>query len=186
MTHFMFFFYLSGFFADWKFVAAMVGILGLIIVTLVVANYVYLQKVKYRAGVAPLCSWEYTAFEWQQYARVYDLGDQPKGAAKVKITPLDIWIADDSHNQRKELTEDLKCVTDCLIANGILSIRILWLRSYGKGVTPGATNFQLPIPLGKERDASRVVEHFMKNTLEVTEKLARITRHNSLNPYLEI
>jgi len=173
--------------SDWQLVAIIAGILGLIVLTLVLATLAYARKVKYRAGITPICSWEYSALEWQEYARVYELGKKPKGPAKVRITPLDIWIADDSHNDRKELTETLKCVTDLLIANCVLSFRVLWVTNYGKGgVKTGATNFQLPIPPGKERDASLVVDHFMKITPELTERLARITRYNTLDQYLEV
>lgn len=145
-------------------------------VIFILGRIVFAQRMKARKAAKPLCAWEYSATEWRQYAKDYSFSAYPNGSAKVKITPLDIWIQDDKRNVNKELDGVRKCVTDCRFAHKILRFRVRYRRSGTKGGTQYyAYDYELPVPTGKEKDALEIVDYFKKKISENSNKIAQIT-----------
>lgn len=153
------------------------GIFLLAVGFVVVAQIANANKVKFRAKIEPICTWEYPEAEWLDYAARYDLAKVPKGVARVKITPVDIWIADDGWNRRNELDAMRTCVTGCRIENNIFKIRARsWaMRSRGSSrVTYTKLDIHLPIPHGEEQGAAKAVEYFTNNIAKQSEKIASV------------
>lgn len=156
------------------------GIFLLAVGFVVVARIANANKIKHRAKIEPICTWEYPEAEWLDYAKRYDLAKVPKGIARVKITPVDIWIKDDGWDRRNELDAMRTCVTGCKIENSIFSIRARsWaMRSKSSHVTYTKLDLHLPIPAGKEADAAKALAVFTGIIASKSEQIARVTPDN--------
>ena len=137
-------------------------------------RYLKSRDVRWRSTIEPLCSWEYSAAEWADYAKRFDLAKVPKGSAMVKITAVDVWITDAGRVRRNELDGDRKCVVDCEITAGLLKIYVTSWAIQVNDVNRTYThlNLELPIPRGKEADAARALDYFKANMIKQAEKVA--------------
>ena len=136
-----------------------------------------------RAAMEPLCSWHYSAEEWREYADVYDLAKFPKGAARVQITLLDVWIVDDGRVRRLILDDDRKCVTACKFENQTLKIRVRsWAipSRYGS-VVYSVQDVRLPVPAGTEWDAIELARLFNENIHRQNKKVVSVMPDDSLS-----
>ena len=129
-----------------------------------------------RAEMEPLCSWHYSADEWRKYAEIYDLAKFPKGAARVQITLLDVWIIDDGRVRRTILDDDRKCVTACKFENQTLKIRVRsWACPYRYGsVHYSIQDIRLPVPAGTEWDAIELARLFSENIHRQNKKVVSV------------
>lgn len=172
---------------SWQLMLIIFGLLfSLFLLIVILGSIGYARKVRSRAITKSLCSWEYSASEWLCYAKLYDLSKNPQGAARVKVTPLDIWIIDESRTIRLELNEKLKGVTDCRLANDVLKVRVLWVNTGARGrIKRGAEDFQLFVPVGREADALKAAAYFKENKARSIDKFALICRYNNLDPLVK-
>ena len=154
------------------FAGVFIGIGGL--VTLI--RYEKSRQGDVRAEMEPLCVWQYTAEEWQKYAELYDLAKFPKGAARVQMTLLDVWIIDDGRVRRTILDDDRKCVTACKFENHILKIRIrAWaIPSRFGSVVYSVQDVSLPVPSGSEREANEFVRLLNENIVRMNKKVVSV------------
>lgn len=141
--------------------AGVIGLLTIIVGYFILKKIVDIRKRKERIKTPEICSWQYTAEEWTHYADVYNLSDSPRGAAKVRITPTDIWIDDNGNLIRLELKGYKKGVIQCSKTEKTLSIRV---RGYNDYIKSGRKyyhkDFRLPIPSDKKTEADKVIEFF--------------------------
>lgn len=154
------------------FAGMFLGLFGL--VTLI--RYAKSREGDTRAEMEPLCVWRYSAAEWQRYAELYDLAKFPKGAARVQMTLLDVWIIDDGRVRRLILDDDRKCVTACNFTNQILKIRVRsWACPYRYGnVHYSVQDFRLPVPAGMEWDAIEIARLFNENIQRQNKKVVSV------------
>ncbi len=135
------------------------------------------------AEMEPLCVWEYSAAEWQKYAVDYDLAKFPKGASRVQITLLDVWIIDDGMVRRTILDEERKCVTACRFENRILKIRVRSWASQARfgGIVYRVQDVRLPVPFGYEAEVNQVVKLFNENIVRMNKKVSSVMPDTFLN-----
>ena len=135
-----------------------------------------------RAEIEPLCVWQYSAAEWRKYADIYDLAKFPKGAARVQMTLLDIWIIDDGRVRRLILDDDRKCVTACNFANQMLKIRVRsWAIPTRFGsVEHSVEDVRLPVPAGMEWDAIELARLFNENIARQNKKVVSVMPDDAL------
>ena len=136
-----------------------------------------------RAEMEPLCVWHYSADEWRKYAEQYDLAKFPKGAARVQITLLDVWIVDDGRVRRTILDDDRKCVTACKFENQTLKIRVRsWaIPSRFGSLSYSVQDVRLPVPAGTEWDAIELARLFNENIRRQNKKVVSVTPDDSLS-----
>lgn len=155
------------------------GIIGLII-------YAKKRQSDQRAAMQPLCVWEYSATDWQKYADLYDLAKFPKGAARVQMTLLDVWIIDEGKVRRTILDDDRKCVTACKFENHILKFRIrAWAipSRYGS-VVYSVQDVSLPVPIGNESDANEFAKLVNENIARMNKKVISVMPDDDINGLL--
>ena len=143
-------------------------------------RYLKTREIRWRKTLEPLCTWEYSPAAWPQIAERYGLAVIPKGTASVKITKLDIWIADESCDRRNELDGDRRCVTGCAYANGIFKIRI---RSWAIPTRSALridtkVDLRLPVPVGHEQAAQAAVAYFIETIGKQAKKIAGVAPEN--------
>ena len=122
----------------------------------------YQVDLQRRKKLPSLCSWEYPATEWLEYAARYDLGKEPRGSAGVRITIRDIWIKDLTRTRRILLDDNRKCVTECEYSSGLLQFRV---SSWAKADLASDTTFTtldltVPVPPANEADAVKTANAF--------------------------
>ena len=128
-----------------------------------------------RAKAETICSWEYSAAEWQKYAGEFELGKNPKGAATVRITPLDLWFTDENETLRKPIYSGAMMVTDCRYSNNLLKIRIRSCTSSARTNYYGSHDFLIPVPAAKTQEAATAVEYFKKIMAQQPKKILYVT-----------
>lgn len=128
-----------------------------------------------RAETETICGWEYSADEWRKYAKEYEPGKHPKGAAIVRITPLDLWFTDDADALRKPIDSSILMVTDCRYANNFLKIRIRSGDHSGESSHYHSHDYLIPVPPDKAHEAQKAVEYFKNNIARNTAKLSSVT-----------
>ena len=155
------------------------GLVGLI-------RYAKIRQGDERAAMEPLCAWQYSAADWQKYAELYDLAKFPKGAARVQMTLLDVWIIDDGRVRRTILDDDRKCVTACKFEKQMLKIRIrAWaIPSRFGSVVYSVQDVILPVPIGSEREASEFAGLLNENIVRMNKKVASVMSDDSINGLL--
>jgi len=158
----------------------LVGVIGMALIVVAVKVGEKLNdnhKRKVRNKTPPICVWQYSADEWQHLVDTTDLADTARGSAIVRITPTDIWIDDNSSSLRKELIGYRKYVTACKFEGSTLSLRV---RSTAKYVRSNVQvmyckDYRLPVPIGHEEDASKVVKYFSKWVADNPVKVANVS-----------
>lgn len=155
------------------------GLLGLI-------SYAKKRQSDDRAAMEPLCVWEYSAADWQKYAELYDLAKFPKGAARVQMTLLDVWIIDDGRVRRTILDDDRKCVTACKFEKQMLKIRVRsWAipSRYGS-VVYSVQDVSLPVPIGNEGEANDIARLLNEKIARQNKKIASVMPDDAFNGLL--
>ena len=140
-----------------------------------------------RSQTPPLCAWEYSVEQWKEYAVAYDLSNKPAGAAKVRITPKDIWIDDANGSLQKVLDGIRRCVTACKFEQNTLSFRV---RGYTSTTMSGMKTFfhhdyRLPVPVGHEADAAKVRSFFEGRIAGNSSRITEYTPDDSVQGIFE-
>ena len=153
-----------------------VGMFLLVFALVSVARRAKTSDTNFRIQMEPLAVWDYSPDEWQNYAKLYDLAKFPKGAARVSITLLDVWIIDDGEVRRKILADTRKCMTACRFVDQIMKLRVRsWACPYRSGrVVYSVEDFSFPIPLEKTEEAIKIERLFNENIISQSEKVASV------------
>ena len=128
-----------------------------------------------RAQAETLCSWEYSAAEWRLYSTQFELGDNPVGAARVRITPLDLWFTDDAEMRRIPISSTIMMVTDCEYSGKLLKMRVRSHSSSGKNEHYRRHDYFIPVPANSEQGAAAAVRYFKNFMAQNPKKLDWVT-----------